>query len=113
MPPVAPKSRPRIGLPSRVTPMTIDSRRSRKFLRSFASATMAMISDAAVITNPVRRPAPSFLLSNAIEIWRSARSFMSIVRGQLIRSGSRFRSLPWKRWASMSAASRFCAEAIA
>src|SRR5882762_6207749 len=40
-----------------------------------------------------------------------ARSFMSMVRGQVMRSGSRCRSLPWKRWASTRAASTLWAEA--
>ena len=74
---------------------------------------MAMISEAAVMMKPVWRPLPSFLVSSERAMRRKARSFMSMVRGQVMRSGSRCRSLLWKRCASMRAASKLCAEAMA
>jgi len=72
-----------------------------------------MISEAAVMTKPVRRLAPSRLPSISMLILRSARSFMSMARGHQMLAGSRLRSLPWKRCASMSAARRLCAEVMA
>src|SRR5713226_5615184 len=100
-------------VPPRVTPTTMESRRLRRSLRSFASATMAMISEAAVMMKPVWWPPPSFLLSSETAIRRNARSFMSTVRGQVMRWGSRCRSLPWKSCASISAASKLWADAMA
>ncbi len=41
-----------------------------------------MISLAAVMTNPVSRGTPLSLPPRPTTTWRSARSFMSIVRGQ-------------------------------
>src|SRR5436309_7696948 len=45
-----------------------------------------------VIMKPDWRLASSFLLSSERRMWRSARSFISMVRGQVICAGSRCRS---------------------
>jgi len=46
-------------------------------------------------------------------MWRSARSFMSIVRGHEMRRMSSPDALPWCRCASSMAERRLCAAAIA
>ena len=58
------------------------------------SARMAMISDAAVITNPVSRAGPLSRPPRPVAMRRSARSFMSMQRGQMISFESSRRSLP-------------------
>ena len=72
-----------------------------------------MISDAAVMTNPVSRAGPFSRPPRPVAICRSARSFMSMARGHRISFGSIRSSLPKCRCVSISAASRLCAEVMA
>ncbi len=69
--------------------------RVRRSFRSLASANTAMISEAAAITKPSCRGTPCALPPRPATMLRSSRSFMSMVRGQVIDSGSMFRTLPW------------------
>ena len=114
MAPVAPRSAAVTGRPDRDCPITMEPSRWRRSSRLEARAMMAMISDAAVITKPVSRLAPSPLVAATLTVmWRNARSFISMARGQVIWSGSRSSALPKNRCESIIAASRLCAAVMA
>ena len=70
---------------------------------------MAMISLAEVMSKPVSRGVPFLSPPMATCTVRSARSFMSNTRRQVMRAGSNFGSLPWKMCASRNAAQRLWA----
>ena len=63
------------------------SRASRSW-RSVASAKIAMISLPGTITKRSSRTGPALMPPRLMTMERSARSFMSMVRGQVIRRGS-------------------------
>ena len=88
-------------------------RRLRRSARLSASARIAMISEAAVMMNPVSRAGPLSRPPSPVAMRRSARSFMSMQRGQRISFGSIRKSLPKCRCVSSSAARRLCAEVMA
>ncbi len=94
MAPVAPRSPAVTGRPEREGPTTMASSRLRRSARLDASAMMAIISEAAVITKPVSRLAPSPLPPTLTVTCRSARSFMSSARGHVICSGSEIERVP-------------------
>ena len=96
--PVAFSASARTGFPLRSCPITILASRARRSSRPEASDRIAMISDAAVIRKPLGRLLPSRCFLPApvtlTVTFRSARSFMSSVRGHVMPSGSRSNSLP-------------------
>ena len=67
---------------------------------SLASATIAMTSLAGMITHRSSRTTPLATPPSPITQSRSARSFMSMVRGHVIRRGSILSELPWCKWLS-------------
>ena len=101
------------GRPSVLNPTTISPSRRRRSARLLASDRIAMISEAAVMTKPVSRAGPPSRPPMPVTMRRSARSFMSMARGQRISRGSSRSSLPKCRCASSSAASRLWALVIA
>ena len=101
------------GSPSNVDATTIRPRRARRSCRSDASARIAMISEAAVITNSFSRGIPWAFPPSPITVRRSSRSFTSSVRGHVIVCGSIPSGLPWKIEASSAAARRLCAAVTA
>ena len=72
-----------------------------------------MISLADVMSKPVSRGVPFFSPPPATVTTRSARSFMSMTRRQVISFLSRLSSLPWNKCASRNAEHRLCAEVTA
>ena len=72
-----------------------------------------MISLPGTMTKRSSRTGPALMPPRLMTIERSARSFMSMVRGQVMRRGSRPSALPWCRWLSSIAESRLCAEVMA
>ena len=72
-----------------------------------------MISLPGTMTNRSSRTGPALMPPRLMTIERSARSFMSMVRGQVMRRGSMPSALPWCRWLSSIAESRLCAEVMA
>ena len=76
-------------------------------------ARMAITSDAAVMSNPVWRVTPSILPPRPTMMLRSARSFTSMTRRQVMLCRSRPSSLPWCRWLSTIADRRLCAAVTA
>ncbi len=111
--PCAFRSRARTGRRSGVRPTMMRARRSSKSARPVASARMAMTSEPGMMTKRSSRVGPAFTPPSPTITLRSARSFMSMVRGQVMRRVSRPRALPWWRWASSSADSRLWALAMA
>ena len=77
------------------------------------SASTAITSDAAVMSNPVCRGTPSCRDPSPATIERSARSFTSRTRRQVMLCGSSPSGLPWNRWLSIIAASVLCAAVTA
>ena len=88
------------GFRSRVSPTMIRPSRASRSVRSVASARIAMISLPGTMTNRSSRTGPALMPPRLMTIERSARSFMSMVRGQVIRRGSMPSALPWCRWLS-------------
>ena len=72
-----------------------------------------MTSLAGMMTHRSSRTTPLAVPPRPITAWRSARSFMSMVRGQVIRRVSMLSGLPCCRWLSSIADSSACALAIA
>ncbi len=88
-------------------------RRSSRSDAEVASATIAMISEAGMITKRSSRTTPSLGPPRPMITLRSARSFMSIVRGQVMRRGSMLSALPCCRWLSSIALRSACADEMA
>ena len=101
------------GLARAVVPMMMRASRSSRSCGSVARQRIAMISLAGVITNRSSRVGPLAVPPRPTTICRSARSFMSMVRGQLMRRLSIWSALPWWMWLSIKADSRLCAELTA
>ena len=101
------------GLRSNVSPTTIRPKRSFRSARSLERQRIAMISEAGVMSNPLSRGTPSVRPPRPMTMFRNARSFISIVRRQVIRRGSMPSVLPWCTWLSSMAASRLCAAVMA
>jgi len=74
---------------------------------------IAMISDPGMMTNRSSRAGPAFRPPRPTMTLRRARSFMSMVRGHVMRRVSRPSALPWCKCASSMADSRLCALAMA
>ena len=72
-----------------------------------------MISLPGTMTKRSSRTGPALMPPRLMTSERRARSFMSMVRGQVIRRGSMLSALPWWRWLSSIAESRLCAEVMA
>ena len=111
--PWALRSLARTGLLSAVSPTTMRARRCSRSSSEVASAMIAMISEPGMMTNRSSRVGPAFRPPSPTTTLRRARSFMSMVRGQVMRRVSRPRPLPWWRWASSIAERRLCALAMA
>ena len=111
--PDTPKPAARTGFPSLPVPMMIRSSRALRSSIPSARQKIAMISDAAVITKPSCRGTPPVRPPRPTMTLRSARSFMSMARGQVICVGSMPSEFGRYRWLSRTAESRACAELIA
>ena len=82
--PATPKSSAVTASPCLLVATTILPRRSRISSKLVVSARIAMISDAATITNSFSRGTPCTRPPSPITVRRSDRSFTSSVRGQVI-----------------------------
>ena len=111
--PAAPICSAVTGSPSKVEPTVIAPRRARRSARSRATATIAITSEAAVMSKPVSRGMPFARPPSPTTVWRSTRSSMSTQRRQVIECGSSPSSLPCRRCESIIAASRLLAAPIA
>ena len=80
---------------------------------AIASARIAMISEPGMMTKRSSRAGPPFTPPRPTTMLRSARSFMSMVRGHVMRRTSKPDALPWCRCASSIADNRLCALAMA
>ena len=109
----APMSRQRTGSRLRVYPMMMSPSRRFRSGRSLARQKIAMTSDAAVIMKPSSRGIPPKGPPSPTITLRSARSFMSTARPQVIRRWSRPVLFGRKRWLSSIADRSACAEVIA
>jgi hypothetical protein len=89
-----------------VAPTMMRASRSSRSTGLVASATIAITSLAGMMTKRSSRAMPFATPPSPITHDRSARSFMSIVRGQVMRRGSMRSALPCWRWLSSIAASR-------
>jgi hypothetical protein len=107
------KSLARTGRLSWVSPTMMRASRASRSARSLASARIAMISEPGMMTNRSSRAGPPFMPPRPTTMLRSARSFMSMVRGQVMRRVSSPRALPWCRCASSRAERRLWALAMA
>ena len=89
--PSAPKSPAVTGAPPCERATTMRAKRFSRSARSLAKQNTAMVSDAAVMSNPAwrRTPRPESTLN-----WRSARSFTSSERRHVTASGSMSKRLP-------------------
>ena len=94
MAPCACKSLARTGRLSRVNPTMMRASRCSRSSIPVASAMIAMISEAGVMTNRSSRVGPAFRPPSPTMMLRRARSFMSIVRGHVMRRVSRPSALP-------------------
>ncbi len=94
MAPEALRSAAVTGFRSRVRPTMIRPIRASRSERSVARARIAMISLPGTITNRSSRTGPALMPPRLMTMERSARSFMSMVRGQVIRLGSSPRAFP-------------------
>ena len=72
-----------------------------------------MISEATTMSKPSSRGNPLPGPPRPMVRSRSARSFMSTTRFQVMRRRSMRNALPWWMWLSISADSRLCASAMA
>ena len=97
------------GAPSRVCPTTMRPRRARRSFRSDASPSTAITSDADVMSKPDCLGTPFFGPPSPTWISRSARSFMSTTRFQLMRSVSTSSGLSSRHDVSSAAARRLFA----
>src|SRR5881628_2766822 len=111
--PCAFRSLPRTGRLSCVSPTMMRASRCSRSSSPVASAMIAMISEPGMMTKRSSRAGPAFRPPSPTMTLRSARSFMSIVRGQVMRRVSSPSALPWWRCASSIADSRLCALAMA
>ena len=87
--------------------------RSRRSACEVARHRMAITSEATTMSKPSSRGWPLAGPPRPTVSARSARSFMSMTRRQLMRRTSMSSALPWWTWLSMAAASRLLASAIA
>jgi len=87
--PSALRSLAKIGFLSQVNPMKILLKRFFKSLRSLDKHSIAMISEAAVMSNPVSRGMPLPVPPKPIVIFLKERSFISITRFQAMVRASR------------------------
>ena len=94
MAPAALRSPAVTGFRSRVRPDDDPAMRASRSWRSLARQRIAMISLPGTITKRSSRTGPALIPPRLITIERSARSFMSMVRGQVIRRGSSPSALP-------------------
>src|SRR3989449_863487 len=94
MAPWAFRSLARTGFLSGVSPTMMRARRCSRSSMPVASALMAMISEPGMITNRSSRAGPAFKPPSPTMMLRRARSFMSMVRGQVMRRVSRPSALP-------------------
>ena len=109
----APMSRQRTGSRARVYPMMMLPSRRFRSARSRARQKIAMTSDAAVIMKPSSRGIPPKGPPRPTITLRSARSFMSTARPQVMRRWSSPALLGRNRWLSSMAESSACADVIA
>src|ERR1700722_12325382 len=84
--------------------------RSRMSRSEVESASTAITSDAAVMSNPVCRGVPSCFVPSPLTMWRSARSLTSSTRFQVTPCGSRPSAFPLYTWLSTMAARRLLAD---
>ncbi len=101
------------GSPSAVDATTIRPRRARRSARSEASASTAITSDAAVITNPFSRGTPCIFPPSPMTVYRSSRALTSSVRGHVMLVGSIPSGFPKYSDASSADASRLWAAVTA
>ena len=94
MAPSAFRSRAVTGTPSRVVPTMIRPSRAWRSSRSVARQKIAMTSEATVMSKPSSRGKPLATPPSELTVLRSARSFMSMPRRQVMRRSSRPRLLP-------------------
>ena len=87
--PWALRSLARTGALSRVRPTMTRAQRCSRSSRPLASAMIAMISEPGMITKRSSRVGPALSPPSPTMMLRSARSFMSMVRGQVMRRVSR------------------------
>ena len=94
MAPCALRSLARTGRLSWVSPTMMRASRCSRSSRPEASAMIAMISEPGMMTNRSSRVGPAFRPPSPTMMLRRARSFMSMVRGQVMRRVSRASALP-------------------
>ena len=88
------------------------NRRCRSCI-SVARHNTAMTSEAAVMSKFPSLAKPFTAEPSPVTIWRNDRSFISMIRRQLICRASREGACPQYKWLSTIAASRLCAEVMA
>ena len=103
------------GLPSVLYATTVLATRAFRSCKSLASASIAIISEATVMSNLVSLSIPNSFgsLLSPIRTLRSARSLTSRTLGHIILSGSILSLFPLRRWLSIIAATRLCDAVIA
>ncbi len=111
--PAARRSSAVTGLPSYVWPTTIRPSRDRMSCSDVDSASTAITSLAAVMSNPLCRGLPSARAPSPTTMLRKALSLTSSTRFQVMLCGSRSAPLRWCSWLSINAASRLCAAVTA
>ncbi len=101
--PATPKSSVVMGFFLLSVPMTMRPMRARISARLVESARIAIISLATLISNPDWRIGPSSRSPSPLMIWRSARSFISTTRFQVMLYGSMLslRSPIFSKYASL------------